>query len=127
MKTPNEVIASDNSAAVNEMKESVVEVCDIMFNEFQKAVERSCKKFDRFVFATERIPNFSYDSDFESMVETHFRNMIGEWNKYAEIKIDQDLNSVPFGQWYFEITCKYDTMKNCFVEVDNNIPPKRQH
>lgn len=132
MKTPSEVIASDNSSAINSMKESVVEVCDVMFKVFQNAVERSCEKFDRSIYAFDRLPydnQISYDEDFRSMCKTHFRNMIGEWDKYIDLKFLEEETGCgyPFYTWCFEIRAKYDTMKNCFVEVDKNIPPKRQH
>ncbi len=131
MKTPNEVIASDNSAAVNEMKESVVEVCDIMFKVFEKAVEESCGKFDRSIYAYDRLPyenRISYDEDFRSMCKTHFRNIIGEWDKFIDLKFleEETGRGFPFYTWCFEIRAKFDTMKNCFVEVAQNIPPKRQ-
>lgn len=123
MKTPSEVIASDNSSAVNEIKELVVNCCDEMFKEFEKAVEESCGKFDRSFYRMIDLTHLhSYNcgyKNFQSMCNTHFLNMIGEWAIFTDIEFFQEhmYNGV-------KINVKYDTMKNCFVEPYKYINPK---
>ena len=127
MKTPMEVINSDNSSKINTMKEQVVEVCDIMFKNFECTINNinnkdSDKSFVSFVGDLPQDIEYDYeDSEFIQKSSEHFNSMIGDWCKYVEINFYSNEDSeYARNYWYCEIICRFDLGTNCYIEVERN-------
>lgn len=127
MKTPMEVINSDNSEQINKMKEQVVEVCDILFKNFERTIfnidnKNSDKTFVSFIDDLPQYIEYEYDNiEFIELIKNHFRNMIGEWSNFVDINFNRVEDYVRAGGfWYCEIICKFDIKNNCYIEVERN-------
>ena len=90
MKTPSQVLSSDNSDAIAEVSCIIDRICEELRTSFETAIENACKKVDRNIHVSISVYDYEFSlyPRFFEEIEERFRNSIGAWSKYIFFSVN---------------------------------------